>query len=538
MLRKPRVSKSEVIKSAEPDPKKEDAAVPRTTMTTQTKPPRLLIHCEGETEKQYLSALTDALQIQNYVSIRKTAACDPMSLLEAAYKDYQWSQVADLAFPFTEYWLVFDRDHHQTYDDAFKMATHLAPAPHLCWTNPCIEFWFWLHYTDDITQLRFDERTEIFHKEEQKDLGNGILEITTVRRLQKSVTPETMLKHLKAKCKSYSKVRCPPDLIAKSVTACDHLKKAAQSENPYAMGSAMPSLLLRLADLSEMLHPKKEALPPATATPAASSDAPDEPASPLCKLQTKIPEDPCAVFTASLRLCLADWPHITVTESGLSAPPDALKHLEDFFSTVAHSKTDSKTRVRGQYGLNCLQNLNKLLKTNLQKANRLSRLVGKLTVLGQSLAFYAKSSGLSEEIQHLDLSKPIVNLPPADTTELPPAVKEEVPPLSEVDDSFTEMETTPDPQTLLTEKRQALKSLQSRFRTALACITVSDPGAPQEMLPGVCEKAALLMTEATVLINSVTAILTDGTDDVPPESPDVFQAMWDDYNAYLEYGRD
>ena len=507
-------------------------------MTTQkTKLPRLLIHCEGETEKQYLMSLTDALQIQNYVSIRKTAACDPMSLLEAAYKDYQWSQVADLAFPFTEYWLVFDRDHHQTYDDAFKMAQHLAPAPHLCWTNPCIEFWFWLHYTDDITQLRFDERTEIFHKEEQKDLGNGILEITTVRRLQKSVTPETMLKHLKTKCKSYSKVRCPPDLIAKSVTACDHLKKAAQSENPYAMGSAMPTLLLRLADLSEMLHPKKEAAPQTTATPSAPSDSPEEHASPLCALQTKIPEDPCAVFAEPLRLCLADWPHIAVSESGLSAPPDTLKHLEDFFSTVAHSKTDSKTRSRGQSGLNCLKNLNKLLKTDLQKADRLTRLIGKLTVLGQLLAFYAKSSGLSGEIKQLDLSKPVVNLPPKETTETPPAVKETEPPLLEIDGPFTD--TAPNPQTLLTEKLQSLKSLRGRLKTILDCISLSDQGTPQEMLPGVCEKAAMLTTEATVLVNAVNTLLSDGSEALPHTmSDDVWQAMIDDYNAYLEYGRD
>ena len=35
---------------------------------------RLLIICEGETEKEYLSALADQLAVMPRVSIRKTAA--------------------------------------------------------------------------------------------------------------------------------------------------------------------------------------------------------------------------------------------------------------------------------------------------------------------------------------------------------------------------------------------------------------------------------------------------------------------------------
>lgn len=58
------------------------------------------------------------------------------------------------------------------------------------------------------------------------------------------------------------------------------------------------------------------------------------------------------------------------------------------------------------------------------------------------------------------------------------------------------------------------------------------------MLPSVYEKAVLLTTEATLLLNGVTAILTAESDAVPPASPDAWQAMRDDYNAYLEYGRD
>ena len=526
MLRKPGISKSEVIQSAGLQLEKENAARPRTTMPPQTKMPRLLIYCEGETEKQYLTTIVNALQIQSHVSIRNTAACDPMSLLEAAYKEFQWSQVADKTSPFTEYWLVFDRDHHQTYDTIFEMAENMSFAPHLCWTNPCIEFWFWLHYTDDITKLHFDDRIEVFHEEKQQDQGNGLLEITTVRRLQQTVKPETMLTLLKKQCPKYSKAHCPADLVSRSHAACTRLQTVAQSENPLAMGSAMPSLLQRLTELSEVLHPKKEPQSPVPSvkpvTPVASE-----------------PENPWEPLTAPLRQCLSDWPHITLHDGTLTAPEAAFTHFETFLTAAAASKIDRKTRARGRAGLNCLKNLVKLADPGCPSTKKASKIAGRLTVLGQLLAFFAKLMGLEEEIVFLDFNKSDIAFPepqPSASHTSPELAAQTEPPFPEIDGPFTE--TAPDPQTLLKEKLQALKSLQSRFRTALACITVSDPGAPQEMLPGVCEKAASLTIEATVLLNGVTAILTDGTDDVPPASPDVWQAMWDDYNAYLEYGRD
>ena len=49
----------------------------------------------------------------------------------------------------------------------------------------------------------------------------------------------------------------------------------------------------------------------------------------------------------------------------------------------------------------------------------------------------------------------------------------------------------------------------------------------------------MLTTEATVLVNAVNALLSDDSEAVPHTmSDDVWQAMIDDYNAYLEYGRD
>ena len=526
MLRKPGISKSEVIQSAGLQLEKENAARPRTTMPLQTKMPRLLIYCEGETEKQYLTTIVNALQIQNHVAIRNTAACDPMSLLEAAYKEFQWSQVADKASPFTEYWLVFDRDHHQTYDAIFQMAENMSSSPHLCWTNPCIEFWFWLHYTDNTAKLQFDDRIEVFHEEKQQDLGNGILEITTVRRLQQTVKPETMLSILKTLCPKYSKARCPADLVSRSRVACERLQKVAQSSNPLAMGSAMPLLLQRLTELSDTLHPKKEAPSPTTSVAPTIPSAPE-------------PENPWQPLMEPLRQCLADWPHITLHNGTLTAPEATFTHFETFLTTAAASKIDRKIRARGRSGLNCLKNLIKLVEPGCKATKKVTKITGKLTVLGQLLTSFAKLMGLDEEIALLDFDKSDLAFTKQSSAAAAPqpAVKTTKPETPAVEGPFSD--EAPDPQTLLTEKLQSLKSLRGRLKTVLDCLSVSDQGTPQELLPGVCEKAAMLTTEATVLVNAVNALLSDDSEAVPHTmSDDVWQAMIDDYNAYLEYGRD
>lgn len=260
------------------------------------KPSKLLIYCEGETEKQYLTALAEALKITPNVSIRKTAACSPIQLLESAYKDYQWSHVVDKQYPFTEYWLVFDRDHHPSYADTFNLAATMDPKPHLAWTNPCIEFWFWLHYCGNRANLKFDEETEVSNLRTEKALDNDEVEITTVRRVRRTIKPETMLKLLRGYVPGYSKVVCSPGLVSRSGTACDNLVKVAQSKNPMAIGSALPELLLRLANLQDEIHPPKA--PVGVGTTQTSAVAPSSTGTKLTP-QTQTPKVPTPPATAT-----------------------------------------------------------------------------------------------------------------------------------------------------------------------------------------------------------------------------------------------
>ena len=257
---------------------------------------RLLICCEGETEKEYLTTLADTLELTPRISVRKTSACAPMSLLEEAYKEYMWSNATDKQFPFTEVWCVFDRDHHPSYDATFEVAKTLGIPVHLCWTNPCIEFWFWLHYCGDKNQLKFDEFVEIGRTQERVVINADEYEDRLVRRLRRSIKPETMLALLKEKCPAYSKAKCPPGAIKRTPTACDNLKVVAQSEDPKRLGSAMPELLLRLANLQDEIHPPK--------TPTSVSTTQTDAVAPSSTEMKPTPQAPKAPMPATLTITI------------------------------------------------------------------------------------------------------------------------------------------------------------------------------------------------------------------------------------------
>ena len=106
----------------------------------------------------------------------------------------------------------------------FKLAPKLGPEIHMCWTNPCIEFWFWLHFSGDASELKFDDELQLSCEEKTVDLGNHVREITRVRRVLHTVKPETMLSILRKHCAGYSKVHCPQGLVERTVKACDHLQ--------------------------------------------------------------------------------------------------------------------------------------------------------------------------------------------------------------------------------------------------------------------------------------------------------------------------
>lgn len=529
---------------------------------------RLLIICEGETEKEYLSALADQLAVMPRVSIRKTAACAPMSLLEEAYKEFMWSNATDKLFPFTEVWCVFDRDHHPSYDTTFEVAKTLGIPVHLCWTNPCIEFWFWLHYCGDKNHLKFDEFAEIGRTQERVMVSTDVFEERMVRRLRRTIKPETMLALLKEKCAGYNKAKCPLGIINRTLAACDNLKAVAQSEDPHALGSAMPALLLRLSNLAEAIHGKKPVKVETPAAPVVKEAAPDtvpevktvpvpadekpvtEEPTAAAKEETTllsheesnhddtlkakvnrwiahaVSSDPVEPLKQSLSVCLADWPDIHVVKDDLIAPDKALEHMSDFFAAVARSATDAKTREKGQNGLCCIKNLVKYMADVPTSQNRGKKITGRLNAAGALLNVLALDWGMASDVKGMTFTKcresygdakptmASVAWAAAEAYKAPAPVSERKPtpgmkPV--VAPMLTNAETpVKDPETLREEELQkhlkTLRELKERLQAALDCITLGDNGKPSEIMRGVCDKAGMIEIQALRVVDACTAL--------------------------------
>ncbi len=390
---------------------------------------RLLICCEGETERQYVMAVAAALRIKNPPKVLNPAASDPMGVLAEAYKEYCWSQAVD-PVPYTEIWLLFDRDHHPTYGQVFKLAPKLGPEIHLCWTNPCIEFWFWLHYSGDAAELKFDDELELSCKEETVDLGNHVKETRRVRRVLQTIKPETMLSILKKHCAGYSKVHCPQGLVTLTLKACDHLQAVAQSEDPMRLGSAMPDLLLRLARLAEETLALGAETAVADIAPAVWVDLESESVSPvegasvteakeeaseasniatpktteeILKVFEAAPADHWKACVTPLRNCLEDWKQFEITAAGVSLPQGAVERLEQFFQTL---KTAEESMGLSKYSQGRLETLAAIRQGRklLAKPERIEKMRLQLRALGDVLRVMAKRLGLQEIADHLDFT--------------------------------------------------------------------------------------------------------------------------------------
>lgn len=501
---------------------------------------RLLICCEGETEKEYLTALVDTLEIKARVSVRKTAACAPIALLEEAYKEYMWSNATDKTFPFTEVWCVFDRDHHPSYDATFEVAQSLSIPVHLCWTNPCIEFWFWLHYCGDKNQLKFDEFVEVGRTQERVVINSDEYEDRLVRRLKRSIKPDTMLELLKEKCPAYSKAKCPPGVIKRTPTACDNLKVLAQSEDPKCLGSAIPALLLRFANLQDEVHPTKspaavsiltKSSPESTNTQISTVFVPSDKNTQSSEVstasgQTHGDTDPKLLLLEPLKICLRDWAFIHVTLSGLAYPPGALVHFDQFFTKAATVALDCKTRDRGNIGLGALKNIRKLITANESARNkdRVEKIAGRLYAIGKLLTFFARDLGISGLLEGLSFTKQkLKDVSQPETTQtqnpVPPSngsgavspsaqsvgkivVPEKVVKSDDADSEDRMLKK-------LKEANASLQRVQAQFGTVMSgVVAASDCVEAYEMVPGLCDKGAFLQAEVTRILNECTALVT------------------------------
>lgn len=109
---------------------------------------RVLIVCEGsKTEPNYFCALVSDLEL-NSANVEIDGGCDPSpkSIVEYAKRLYIAEKKTGNGFD--KVFCVFDKDSHETYDDALICIQSMKPKDVFVSINsiPCFEYWLLLHF--------------------------------------------------------------------------------------------------------------------------------------------------------------------------------------------------------------------------------------------------------------------------------------------------------------------------------------------------------------------------------------------------------
>ena len=117
------------------------ALVPKETL--EASPDHLCFLVEGETEGNYISAYARRLGVLNKISIIKPSGNSPAEMVKEAARILALDELKGTTL--RDVWCVFDRDRHPSYREAFELASRNRRI-RLCWSNPCIELWFLMHF--------------------------------------------------------------------------------------------------------------------------------------------------------------------------------------------------------------------------------------------------------------------------------------------------------------------------------------------------------------------------------------------------------
>lgn len=111
----------------------------------RTLPPKLVVICEGMTEKVCLDELRSTWRIPSLHVRFVGSGGDPSAVVRRAKEERGRG---------TEVWVVFDRDEHAHWRDALDRAHALRLGIGV--TNPCIELWALLLHQDQTAHIERD----------------------------------------------------------------------------------------------------------------------------------------------------------------------------------------------------------------------------------------------------------------------------------------------------------------------------------------------------------------------------------------------
>jgi len=109
---------------------------------------KILILCEGMTEKLYLLSVKNSLPRVLQRGIKIEIDCykkrDPKNLVQEAIR--RKSKARKECVPYSKVWIVFDHDNLPNRDFAFNKAK--TAKIEIAYTSMCIELWFIIHFED------------------------------------------------------------------------------------------------------------------------------------------------------------------------------------------------------------------------------------------------------------------------------------------------------------------------------------------------------------------------------------------------------
>jgi hypothetical protein len=147
---------------------------------------RLLIACEGDNEKLYLRLVIHEFKLTATVIIEAAGGGNPGNVVNKAI-DYR-NKASDKGSPFDKVWCVFDTEKVADKNQFFQAVTKAKNEQiNLAITNPCLEYWFILH---------FESTTQAF-----SDCNDVIRKAKTIGQLadydkSKEILKRIILKHL------------------------------------------------------------------------------------------------------------------------------------------------------------------------------------------------------------------------------------------------------------------------------------------------------------------------------------------------------
>lgn len=207
-------------------------------------PDRLCFIVEGETERNYISSYARRFGVLNKISIIKPSSHSPADMVKEAAKILAIDELEGTSIK--EAWCVFDRDGHKTYQEAFQLAAH-NPRIRICWSNPCIELWFLMHYQELPCGLKASKRFPVSVQTQVVKVSENMEKEITERLYYLLYDPEQTLHALLRKWPSYKKngLGYAEELHPKLTLALQRFQSS--EKNPNRIGSCFPVLLEALA---------------------------------------------------------------------------------------------------------------------------------------------------------------------------------------------------------------------------------------------------------------------------------------------------